>query len=127
MPARASYDYTVVRVAPRVEREEFLNAGVILFSKARRFLAARVGINEARLRALAPSVDVDLVRRHIEGIRRVCEGDAEAGPIASLSLSERFHWLAAPRSTIIQMSPVHGGTCEDPAARLEELFQQLVG
>ncbi|MCC6391035.1 MAG: DUF3037 domain-containing protein [Bryobacterales bacterium] len=127
MPARASYDYAVVRVAPRVEREEFLNAGVILFSKARRFLAARVGVDEARLRALAPSVDVDLVCRHLEAIRRVCEGDAEAGPIARLSLRERFQWLAAPRSTIIQMSPVHGGICEDPAARLEELFQQLVG
>ncbi|MBV6430756.1 MAG: hypothetical protein IANPNBLG_00874 [Bryobacteraceae bacterium] len=127
MPARASYDYAVVRVAPRVEREEFLNAGVILFSKARRFLAARVGIDEARLRAMAPLVDVELVRRHLEAIRRVCEGDTEAGPIARLPLSERFQWLAAPRSTIIQVSPVHGGICEDPAARLEELFQQVVG
>jgi DUF3037 family protein len=126
MPAPASYDYAVVRVVPRVDREEFINAGVILFSKARHFLAARVEVNEDRLRSLAPAVDVDLVRRHLEAIPRICAGEEDAGPIAQLSQSERFQWLVAPRSTMIQISPVHGGLCDDPAARLEELFQWLV-
>ena len=126
MPAPNSYDYAVVRVVPRVDREEFINAGVILFSKACHFLAARVEVHEERLRALAPEVDVELVRRHLEAIPRICAGEEDAGPIARLSLSERFHWLVAPRSTMIQVSPVHAGLCDDPAARLEELFARLV-
>jgi hypothetical protein len=126
MPAQASYDYAVVRVVPRVDREEFINVGVILFSKALHFLAARVEVNEERLRSLAPAVDVDLVRRHLEAIPRICAGEEDAGPIALLSQSERFQWLVAPRSTMIQVSPVHGGLCDDPGARLEELFQWLV-
>ncbi len=83
-------------------------------------------VDEERLRALAPEVDVDLVRRHVEAIPRVCAGEEEAGPIARLSQSERFHWLVSPRSTIIQVSPVHGGLCDDPAAELDELFVRLV-
>lgn len=126
MPTQASYDYAVVRVVPRVDREEFINVGVILFSKALHFLAARVEVNEERLRSLAPAVDVDLVRRHLEAIPRICAGEEDAGPIALLSQSERFQWLVAPRSTMIQVSPVHGGLCDDPGARLEELFQWLV-
>ena len=126
MRAHASYDYAVVRVVPRVDREEFVNAGVILFSKAHHFLAARVDVDEGRLRVLAPEVDVDLVRRHLEAILRICAGEEAAGPIACLSQSERFHWLVAPRSTIIQVSPVHGGVCDEPGARLEALFLRLV-
>ncbi len=126
MLAPASYDYAVVRVVPRVDREEFLNAGVILFSKARHFLAAKVYVDEARLRALFSEVDIDLVRRHLDAIPRICAGEEDAGPIARLSQSERFQWLAAPRSTIIQVSPVHGGICADPAGRLQELFSRLV-
>jgi hypothetical protein len=126
MPARVSYDYAVVRVVPRVDREEFINAGVILFSRSCRFLAARVDVDENRLRIISPEVDVELVRRHLEGIVRICAGDKDAGPIAQLSPSERFHWLVSPRSTMIQVSPVHGGVCEDPAARLDALFRQLV-
>ena len=126
MPAPASYDYAVVRVVPRVDREEFINAGVILFSKACHFLAACVEVDEERLRALAPAVDVDLVRRHLDAIPRICAGEEDAGPIARLSLSERFHWLVAPRSTMVQVSPVHGGFCDDPAACLDELFVRLV-
>jgi hypothetical protein len=83
-------------------------------------------VNEERLRSLAPAVDVDLVRRHLEAIPRICAGEEDAGPIALLSQSERFQWLVAPRSTMIQVSPVHGGLCDDPGARLEELFQWLV-
>ena len=126
MPAHASYDYAVVRVVPRVDREEFINAGVILFSKACRFLAACVEVDEKRLRALAPAVDVDLVRRHLDAIPRICAGEEDAGPIARLSLSERFHWLVSPRSTMIQVSPVYGGFCDDPATRLDELFMRHV-
>ena len=126
MGAPASYDYAVVRVVPRVDREEFVNAGVILFSKACRFLAARVEVNEAKLRALAPDVDVELVRRHLEAIPRICAGEEAGGPIAQLAERERFHWLVAPRSTIIQVSPVHAGVSDDPAAQLDELFQRLV-
>ena len=126
MHALASYDYACVRVVPRVEREEFVNAGVILFCLSRGFLAARVHINEQRLRALAPEIDVALVRRHIEAIPRICAGEADAGPIARLSLRERFHWLVAPRSTIIQVSPVHSGMCDAPESGLEELFSKLV-
>jgi hypothetical protein len=126
MPAPASYDYAVVRVVPRVDREEFINAGVILFSKACHFLAARVEVDEERLRSLAPAVDVELVRRHLDAIPRICAGEEGAGPIARLSPSERFQWLVAPRSTMIQVSPVHAGLCDDPAALLKELFQRLV-
>ncbi len=127
MRVSASYDYAVVRVVPRVDREEFINAGVILFAKSRHFLAACVEVDSDRLLALAPAVDLDLVRRHLDAIPRICAGEEAAGPIARLSQSERFHWLVSPRSTVIQVSPVHGGVCEDPTARLDALFRQLVG
>jgi hypothetical protein len=126
MRAPASYDYAVVRVVPRVDREEFINAGVILFSKACHFLAAHVRVDEERVRALFPAADLDLVRRHLDAIPRICSGEEDAGPIARLSQSERFQWLVAPRSTIIQVSPVHGGLCADPGARLHDLFLRLV-
>jgi hypothetical protein len=126
MPAPASYDYAAIRVVPRVDREEFINAGVILFSKACRFLSACVEVDEERLLTLAPGVDVDMVRRHLHAIVRICSGEEDAGPIALLSQSERFHWLVSPRSTIIQVSPVHGGVCDDPAAQLKDLFERLV-
>ena len=126
MPALSSFDYAVVRVVPRVERQEFLNAGVILFCLERDFLQARVEIDEARLRALWPEADVALVRQHLEAIPRICAGSADGGPIARLSLRERFHWLVAPRSTILQVSPVHSGLCESPERTLEELFRQMV-
>jgi hypothetical protein len=126
MHVSASYDYAVVRVVPRVDREEFINAGVILFAKSRRFLAACVEVDEERLRVLATGLDLELVRRHLEAIPRICAGEKDAGAIARLSQSERFHWLVSPRSTIIQVSPVHGGVCDDPRVRLEALFRQLV-
>jgi hypothetical protein len=126
VPAPVSYDYAVIRVVPRVDREEFVNAGVVLFSKGCHFLAARVAVDEERLRALSPDVDMDLVRRHLEAIPRICAGEQDAGPIAQLSRSERFHWLVAPRSTIIQMSAVHAGFCDHPAAQLDDLFSRLV-
>ncbi len=126
MPARSSFDYAVVRVVPRVDRGELLNAGVILFALERDFLAARVQIDEPRLRALWPDTDLDLVRQHLEAIPRICAGQPDAGPIARLSLRERFHWLVAPRSTIIQVSPVHSGLCDHPERALAELFDRMV-
>lgn len=126
MPALSSFDYGIVRVVPRVDRGELINAGVILFCLERDFLAALVEVNEPRLRALWPNTDVDLVRHHLEAIPRICAGRTDAGPIARLSLRERFHWLVAPRSTILQVSPVHSGLCDQPERALHELFDQMV-
>ena len=126
MRALSSFDYAIVRVVPRVERGEFINAGVILFCLERDFLAARVELDEPRLRALWPATDVELVRQHLQAIPRICAGSPDAGPIARLSLRERFHWLVAPRSTVIQTSPVHTGTCDDPTATIDHLLATLV-
>jgi DUF3037 family protein len=126
VPALSSFDYAVIRVVPRVERGEHVNAGVILFCLERDFLQARIEVNEPRLRALWPVIDLDLIRQHLEAIPRICNGDPDGGPIARLSLRERFHWLVAPRSTIIQVSPVHAGLCDDPERALDELFRQMV-
>jgi len=126
MPAHSSFDYAVIRVVPRVERGELVNAGVVLFCLQRDFLQARVEVNEPRLRALWPKIDLDLVRQHLEVIPTICAGAPDAGPIGKLSLRERFHWLVAPRSTMIQVSPVHGGLTDDPARKLDELFLQVV-
>ena len=126
MPAPASFDYAIVRVVPRVEREEFVNAGVILFCLERDFLDARVELDRARLRALAPDADLALVEEHLAAIPRVAAGGEGSGPIGKLSRRERFHWLVAPRSTIIQVSPVHSGLCEDPARALERLVERMV-
>lgn len=127
MPVPSSFDYAIVRVVPRVERGEFINAGVIVFCLEHRFLEASVRIDEGRLRALWPAIDLDLVRRHLEAIPRVAAGDPSAGPIAQLSQRERFHWLVSPRSTIIQVSPVHTGLCEErPVNVLEELANRLL-
>lgn len=126
MPEHSSFDYAIVRVVPRVERGECINAGVILFCLAKRFLAAKVELDERRLLALAPDVDLELVRGHLEAIPRICAGGRAAGPIGQLPQKERWHWLVAPRSTIIQTSPVHSGLCEDPAQALEHLMDRMV-
>jgi Protein of unknown function (DUF3037) len=126
VPEQCSFDYAVLRVVPRAEREEFINAGVILFCLQRQFLGARVHLDEARLLALWPEADVDLIRQHLGAFPKICSGDPSAGPIASLSPRERFHWMVAPRSTIIQISPVHSGLCEAPERALELLFERSV-
>lgn len=126
MPTPSSFDYAVIRVMPRVERGEQLNAGVILFCLEKDYLAAKVEVDEARLRTLWPEIDLDLVRQHLEAIPKICAGTPDAGPIGRLTLRERFHWLVAPRSTMIQVSPVHAGLCDHPEQRLGELFRQLV-
>ena len=127
MPALSSFDYAIVRVVPRVEREEFINAGVILYCLTQRFIGARVALDPQRLRALYPDADVELVQGHLDSIPRVCAGGRNAGPIGQLPQKERFHWLVAPRSTILQTSPVHSGLCADPQAALDALFARMVG
>jgi hypothetical protein len=113
-------------VVPRVDREEFINAGVVVFCLEKRYLEARILLNPDRLKALSPEVDVDLVRAHLDAIPRICAGDPAAGPIAKLSLRERFHWLTAPRSTVIQPSPVHTGVCDSADGVLDRLATQFL-
>jgi hypothetical protein len=127
MPARkASYDYALIRVVPRVERGECVNVGVVLFCRTRGFLGARIALDEARLLAFFPSANIEGIREELRAITKIAEGDPSAGPIAALSQAERFHWLVSPRSTIVQPSPVHSGLCDDPAAALDHLFQTIV-
>ena len=126
MHTPSSYDYAIVRVVPRVEREEFINAGVILSCPAQDFLAARIELDERRLLALDPGVDLEAVRENLASIPLVCAGGPAAGPIGRLTPRERFHWLVAARSTIIQTSPVHSGRCQDPAAALDHLVRTMV-
>jgi len=121
-----SYDYAIVRIVPRVEREEFMNVGVIVSCPLRNFLEARFELDDKRLLALDPTLDLDTIRAHTNSIRMICAGGAEAGPLARLSQRERFHWLVAPRSTIIQTSPVHTGKCGDPAQLIEHLLKKMV-
>jgi hypothetical protein len=127
VPAPRSYDYAVVRVVPRVEREEFVNAGVILFCLEAGFLEARVALDRARLAALDPAIDLAAVEAHLAAIERVAAGAEGSGPIGRLSQRERFQWLVSPRSAVIQVSAVHSGTCGDPAAALDGLMARLVG
>lgn len=126
MPAPSSYDYALIRVVPRVERQEFVNAGVIVWCREHDVLEARVALDEARLLALDPGVDLEAVRRHLHSIEMICRGGSGAGPIGGLSKRERFDWLAAPRSTIIQTSAVHSGRSADMVATLEHLLDKMV-
>jgi hypothetical protein len=121
-----SYDYAVVRVVPRVDREEFLNVGVIVSCPAKDFLEARIELDESRLLAFDPTLDIEAVRNHLASIPRICAGGADAGPIGQLSQRERFHWLVAPRSTIIQTSRAHTGRCTDPDPVSERLLDRMV-
>jgi len=126
VPAQSSYDYAVIRVVPRVERQEFVNAGVIVWCREHDVLEARIALDEARLQALDPGIDLEAVRRHLQSIEVVCRGGAAAGQIGGLSKRERFDWLVAPRSTMIQMSAVHSGRGDDMGAILEHLLQKMV-
>jgi hypothetical protein len=123
---RSQFQYAIVRVVPDVERGECLNVGVVMLCRPRRFLAAMVGLDEARLRAIAPDADPATILPHLAAIERIAAGDPSAGPLARLTAAERFHWLVAPSSTVIQPSEVHTGLCEDPAEELEHLFERLV-
>jgi hypothetical protein len=125
-PAGAWYSYAIVRVVPRVERGECVNVGVVLFSRERRHLAASIDLDRARLLALAPDLDLALVGRHLATFLAVAAGRPEGGPLADLPPAERFHWLTAPRSTIIQTSPTHVGRAADLDTELERLVDAYV-
>jgi hypothetical protein len=127
VPGRSAFQYTILRVVPRVERGERMNVGVVVHCSQRRYLGARVELDEARLAALAPGLDPATVRPHLDAVLAVVEGDPAGGPLSDLSDSERFGWVAAPSSTMIQPSHVHTGLTEDPEATLDHLFASLVG
>jgi hypothetical protein len=124
--SRSPFAYTVLRAVPHVERQEFINVGVVLFCREKGFLGALVGLDAARLVALDPDASVEDIAGQLEAIVRVAEGAPDAGPIARLSPSERFHWLSSPHSTIVQRSEPHTGLTDDPAATLDRLFRSLV-
>ncbi len=126
MLALASYDYAIVRVVPRVERGEFLNVGVILFCRSRRFLSTRIALDVNRLLVFAPYLDIAEVQHYLDMLVLVSSGGKEAGPVGQLSQSERFHWLVSPRSTIIQTSPAHSGLCADPEVVMQKLMEKMV-
>ena len=126
MGSREEFQYAVLQIVPRVERGERFNAGVVVFCRRHRFLAARVGLDRARLAALAPEADADELDGHLAMLARIAAGEEDAGAVARLPQSERFHWLAAPSSTVIQPSPVHTGLTDDPAQTLDRLYSDLV-
>ena len=127
MPARDVFEYALIRLVPRVEREEFVNVGVVLFCRARRFLDARLALDRERLAALAPELDLAAIQEQLDHIPLVCLGGTAAGPIGLLPQPERFRWRVAPRSTVVQPSPVHCGLCDDPQEVLDRLAATLVG
>ena len=123
MPDLSSYDYALIRVMPCQARGEFVNVGVILFCRTKRFLAARIAVDEARLQALAPELDLDALRRHVALIPEICAG---RGPIGALGQADSFHWLVAPHNTVMQTSPVHSGLCHDPEEALDRLMGSAI-
>ncbi len=123
---RSPFQYAMLRVVPRIERGECLNAGVVLFARTLDFLGVTVALDEERLRCLAPDVDPAPIAAQLRGLARIGEGDPTAGPIARLTRPQRFHWLVAPSSTVVQPSEVHTGLCDDPARTLEHLVARLV-
>ena len=120
------FEYAVIRIVPRVEREEFMNVGVILYASKQKFLQSMFHLNEEHLRALSGKTDIEEVKLHLLSFERICMGTADGGPIARLDMASRFRWLTATRSTIVQSSKVHPGFCTNPKEALERLFQQLV-
>jgi Protein of unknown function (DUF3037) len=126
MADRSAFSYAIVRVMPSVERGETLNVGVVLYARQHGFLAARVALDEQKLAVVAPAANVAAIKQQLDAVVRVAEGNTDAGPIAALDQSERFGWLVAPASTVIQTSPVHTGLCDDPELALDELFEDLV-
>ena len=125
-PSRSPFEYAVVRVVPDIEREEFVNAGLILFCRPRSYLAARTRLDEEALGALRTGCDADGIREQLSFIEGVAGGSVRTGPFAAMTPSERFHWLTTPRSTVVQPGPLHAGTTEDPAATFEHLFEVMV-
>ena len=125
-PSRSPFAYAVLRVVPDIEREEFVNAGLVLFCRSLRYLAARTSLHAERLGALQPDADLGALREQLVLVERIAAGEVASGPLAGMSQSERFHWLTTPRSTAVQPGPIHGGVTDDPAATFEHLFATLV-
>ena len=121
-----SFDYAIIRVVPRVEREEFLNVGAVVFCRTKKYLEARIELSDERLLAFFPSIDIEMIRSHLDMIPKICEGGEAAGPIGQLSQSERFNWIVAPKSTMVQCSPVHSGVCSEPEKQLDRLIEKMV-
>lgn len=126
MQDRVTYEFAVIRVVPKVEREEFINVGVILFSKPKRFLGMKFHLNEDRLQSFSKDIDCELLANYLNAWELVCKGRPAGGPIGQFDLAYRFRWLTASRSTIIQSSKVHPGLCHNPSEVLDELFKQYV-
>jgi len=120
------FEYAVIRVVPRVEREEFLNVGVILYSRKQNFLQALFKLDESKLKTFSDKLDVEEVKEHLLSFERICNGSADSGPIGQLDTASRFRWLTATRSTVVQTSKVHPGFCNDPEEAIQKLFTQLV-
>ena len=126
MPSRDSFAYAGVRVVPDIEREEFLNAGLVLFCRARRYLRARASLDADRLASILADADAAAIREQLGLVERIASGEVEVGRLGSMSQSERFYWLTTPRSTVVQPGPIHGGMTHDPAATFEHLYATLV-
>ncbi len=126
MPDKVTYEYSVIRIVPRVEREEFLNVGVIVFSKPKGYLGLKYYIDEDRLKAFSGEIEVDVIREHLRAWEQVAAGGAEGGSIGEQDMAYRFRWLTAPKSTIIQCSRPHPGLCQEPEQTLEQLFKLYV-
>jgi len=126
MPEQHLFEYAVVRIVPKVEREEFFNVGVVLYCAKEKFLHVLFKLDEERLRAFCKKADIDELKEYLHAFERICKGGADAGPIGKLPPAERFRWLTATRSTVLQTSKVHPGLCEDATEMLHRLFEQLV-
>ncbi|HEY4655728.1 MAG TPA: DUF3037 domain-containing protein [Cyclobacteriaceae bacterium] len=127
MQGKYSFEYAVVRVVPHVEREEFFNAGIVLYCPDQKFLDTRFQMHEDMLRVFCDKLDIAGLKEHIAAFERVCKGGKDAGQIGKLPIAERFRWLTSPRSTVLQTSIPHPGLCDDAREMLEHLFEQLVG
>jgi hypothetical protein len=126
MPAQHPFEYAIIRLVPQVEREEFLNVGVILYCRDLKFLQMKFALDETRVIALFPKADIKDIDEHLKAFEKIAHGDKEGGPIATLDLPSRFRWLTAKRSTIVQISAVHPGLCDKPEGTIQKLFENLV-
>ncbi len=126
MQDKQTFEYAIIRLVPKVEREEFFNIGVILFSKRKKFLDIKYNINSDKLKALAPELDLNILNNYLNAWKLICEGNSSGGKIGELEISDRFRWLAACRSTIIQSSKIHPGLSDNPEKELQEIFKNYV-
>lgn len=126
MQEKHLFEYAVIRIVPHVEREEFLNAGAVLYCSGKKFLEVKFEVNETKIRAFCEKLDIAEIHEYLNSFKRICKGGDDAGPIGKLMIAERFRWLTAIRSTIVQTSKVHAGLCVDPHEMLQRLYEQMV-